>query len=127
MAVRTSRPIRSNRSRHNFVIAQLRALIPAGNQHLRTWMIERYQQSSVPAANSCGVSPEREFMIMNPLECLKRDRSQRHDYVGIYQGNHALKKVRTVSNFTGGGSPVGARNRTWIAQRRTRDENLRPF
>src|SRR4030095_8666147 len=93
-----------NSSRHNFVITQLRRLIPAGNQHLRTWMIERYQQAFIPAENFCGVLPAREFMIMNPLQCLKRDRSQRHDYIRIYQRNRALKKIRTVSNFTGGGA-----------------------
>src|SRR6185436_21040918 len=90
-------------------------------------MIERYQQAFVPVENLCGVLPEREFMIMNPLQGLKRDRSQRHNNFRIYQRNRALEKIRTVSNFTGGGSPVGARHRTRIAQGRTGDKDFSSF
>ena len=90
-------------------------------------MIERYQQAFVPVENFGGVLPEREFMIMNPLQCLKRDRSQGHDHVRIYQRNRALKKIRTVSKFAGGGSPVGARSRARIAQGRTGNKNFSSF
>jgi len=88
-------------------------------------MIERYQQAAVPAANFGGVMLERELMIMNPLERLKRDRSQRHDYFRIYQANRTLKKIRTVSDFTPGGPSISPRYRARITQGCAGDEDLR--
>src|SRR6185369_9222684 len=63
-------------------------------------------------------------MIVNPLQCLKRNRSQRYDYLRIQQRNRALKKIRAISKFAGGGSPVGACSRTRIAQGRTGNKNF---
>jgi hypothetical protein len=109
-----SLPPSTNRSRHNFIVAQLRSFIPTGNQDLRARMIQRHQQASIPATNLCGIISQREFMIVNQLQRLKRHGSQTYDHVRIDQFNCPLQKFRAVSNFASGWPPIRAGCRPWI-------------
>ena len=89
----------SYRPRHNFIVLQLRLFIAAGDQNLRTWMIERHQQPIMPAANFARVMLQVELMIVKQLERIKRDCSQCHNNRGFDEFNRALQECRTVSDF----------------------------
>src|SRR5260221_14228281 len=114
----------ANRSRHNFIILQLRLFIPAGDQNLRAWMIKWHQQAAIPGTNPARVMLQVELMIVKQLQGIKRDRPQRHYDTGFYQFNSPPQKRRTVADLRSLWPAVRARVSAWIAERGAGNKDL---